>query len=190
MHFARLIASPGPPLRFWVKTARAEKLGSCVSFDSLHFPARADLKSKRRAWGQTTRHTISMVTVAQHQVLAGSGRVVPGSLGPPDLLNLLLERLHCTQELFFWHGALEGSPAPRWPLVLSVQQSTQQRSLWYDTAEIRTWRLLWRHTWYVTRDVTSVGQRSSPWPCKHSESRGKISPRVEAVLFCAQFVLC
>ena len=28
-------------------------------------------------------------------------------------------------------------------------------------------------------DVTSVGQRSSPWTCKLSESRDKISPRVQ-----------
>ena len=38
--------------------------------------------------------------------------------------------------------------------------------------EIRIWR-------------RSVGQRSSPWPCKFSERRDKISPRVQALLPCA-----
>ena len=39
-------------------------------------------------------------------------------------------------------------------------------------------------------DVTSIGQRSSPWPCKFSERGGKISRRAQALFsFCTIYVV-
>ena len=43
--------------------------------------------------------------------------------------------------------------------------------------------------WKYVFEVTSVGQRSSPWPCKLNERQDEISTRMQAPFSCAQFIL-